>query len=121
MERRTVRLLIAIGLLAYGVYHAFYAIMMLPAPASLLMLLAFALQATLAIVAAAGVWREQSWAATALLLLGVSIAGTALIKAFVLGLIGWLIALLIAIASIVAALLLGNYVGHPSNGHRQAG
>jgi len=120
MERRTLLLLIAIALAAYGVYHAFYAIAMLPVPTSLLLLLAFALQATLAIFAAVGVWREQSWAATALLLLGASIAVTALIEVFVLGIIGWLVALLIAIAAIVIALLLGAYVGRSSNGHRHA-
>ena len=43
MERHTALLLIAIALAAYGGYHAFYAIAMLPAPASPLLLLAFAL------------------------------------------------------------------------------
>lgn len=120
MERRTALLLIAIALAAYGVYHAFYAIAMLPVPGSLLLLLGFALQAAFAIAAAVGVWRERPWAATALLLLGVSIAVTALIEAFALGIIGWLIALLIAIGAIVIALLLGAYVGRSSKGHRYA-
>jgi hypothetical protein len=110
VERRTALLLIAVGLAAYGVYHAFYAIAMLPVPASLLLLFGFALQAALAIVAAVGVWREQRLAATALLLLGASIAATALIEAFVLGIIAWLYALLIAIAAIAIALLLAAYV-----------
>ena len=68
MERRTALLLIAIALAAYGVYHALYAISMLLAPASPLLLVAFALQAVLAILAAVGVWRQQRWAATVLLL-----------------------------------------------------
>jgi hypothetical protein len=110
VERHTALLLIAIALAAYGVYHAFYAIAMLPAPGSPLLLLAFALQAALAILAAVGVWRGQQWAAAALFLLGASIAATALVEAFVLGIIGWLYALLIAIAAIVIALLLGVYV-----------
>jgi len=110
VERHTALLLIAIGLAAYGVYHAFYAIAMLLAPASPLLLLAFALQAGLAILAAVGVWRQQRWAAAALLLLGASIAATALVEAFVFGIIAWLYALLIAIAAIVIALLLGAYV-----------
>ena len=110
MERHTLSLLIAIALAAYGVYHAIYAIAMLPAPASFLLLLAFALQAVLAILAAVGVWRQQRWAAVALLLLGASIAATALVEAFVLGIRAWLYALLIAIAAIVIALLLGAYV-----------
>lgn len=110
MERSTVFLLIAIALGAYGVYHAFYAISMLLAPASPLLLLAFALQAGLAILAAVGVWRRQRWAAAALLVLGASIAATALVKAFVLGITAPLYALLTAIAAIVIALLLGAYV-----------
>ena len=111
MERRTTPLLIAIALAAYGVYHALYALAMLPVPASLLLFIGFALQAALAIVAAVGVWRERPWAGTALLLLGASIAVTALIEAFVLGIIGWLVALAIAIAALAIALLLAAYVG----------
>ena len=110
MERATGLLLIAIALAAYGVYHALYAVAMLPAPTVPLLLLAFVLQAVLAILAAVGVWREQRWAATALLLLGASVAATALLEAFVLGIIGWLVALLIAIAAIGIALLLRAYV-----------
>ena len=110
MERHTALLLLAIALAAYGVYHALYAIAMLPGLASPLLFFAFALQAALAILAAIGVWRQQRWAAAALLLLGASIAATALVEAFFLGIIGWLYALLIAIAAIVIALLLGAYV-----------
>jgi hypothetical protein len=110
VERHTVLLLIAIALAAYGVYHAVYAVAMLPAPASPLLLIAFTLQAVLAIFAAVGVWRQQRWAAPALLLLGASIAATALLEAFVIGIIAWLHALLIAIAAIAIALLLGAYV-----------
>jgi hypothetical protein len=113
MERPTALLLIALALVAYGVYHALYAIVMLPEPGSLLLFLGFALQAVLAILAAVGVWRRQRWAAAALLLLGASIAATALVEAFVLGSIGWLYALLIAIAAIGVALLLGAYVNRP--------
>jgi hypothetical protein len=51
-----------------------------------------------------------------LLLLGASIAATALAKSFVLGLMGWLYALLIGIAAIVIALLLGIYVARSSPG-----
>jgi len=110
MDRPTAFLLIALALVAYGVYHALYAIAMLPEPGSLLLFLAFALQAVLAVLAAFGVWRRQRWAAAVLLLLGASVAATALVEAFVLGIIGWLNALLIAIVAIVIALLLGAYV-----------
>lgn len=54
--------------------------------------------------------RQRPWAPTVRLLLGASIAATALVEAFVLGLLPWPCALLIAIAAIGIALLLGAYV-----------
>jgi hypothetical protein len=110
VKRSTALLLIAVTLLAYGLYHAIYAIAMLPRPGTPILLVAFALQAVLAIVAAAGVWRQQRWAAAILLLLGATIAATALIEAFVLGIIAWLYAMLIAVAAILIAFLLATYV-----------
>jgi hypothetical protein len=103
-------LLIAIALGVYGLYHAIYALTMLPNPRSLLLFLLFAVQAVLAIVSAVGVWRERRWAPALLLLLGGSVALTLLIEAFVLGIVAWLGALLIAIAAIAIALVLGIYV-----------
>ena len=64
----------------------------------------------LAILAAVGVWRQRRWAGAMLLLLGASIAATALVDAFVLGIVAWLYALLIAIAAIAIAFLLAAYV-----------
>ena len=110
MERSLALRLIAGALAAYGVSQAFYAIAMLPGPASPLLLIAFALQAVLAILAAVSVWRQQRWAGAALLLLGTSIAATLLVEAFVLGIIAWLYALLLAVAAIAVALILGAYV-----------
>jgi len=110
MQRHTTLLLIAIALAAFGVYRALYAIAMLAAPGLPLMLIAFALQAVLSILAAVGVWRQQRWAAAALLLLGATLAATALVQAFVLGVLAWLYALLIAIAAIAIGLFLGAYV-----------
>lgn len=110
MNRSTALLLITVALVAYGVYHAIYAITMLPGLATPLLLFAFALQAVLAILAAVGVWRQQRWAGATLLVLGASIAATALVEAFVLGIIAWLYALLIAVAAIAIAFLLATYV-----------
>ena len=110
MERSLALPLIAGALAAYGVWKASSAIAMLPGPALPLLLLAFALQAVLAILAAIGVWRQQRWAGVVLLLLGATIAATVLVEAFVLGIIAWLYALLLAIAAIVIALMLGAYV-----------
>jgi len=110
VSRPTALLLIAIALLVYGLYHAIYAITMLPGPASPLLLIAFAVQAVLAILAAAGVWRRERWAGAISLLLGASVAATALIEALVLGIIPWLYALLIAVVAILIAVLLGAYL-----------
>jgi hypothetical protein len=110
MERRTGLMLIVLALAVYGGYRLLYAATMLPVSASPFMLIAFGVQAVLAILAAIGVWRQQRWAAASLLLLGASIAMTALVEAFVLGIIPWLYAILLAIAAIVVALLLGAYI-----------
>jgi hypothetical protein len=111
VERRTGRLLIALALAGFGIHRALHAIAMLPAPASPLLLLLFALQAALAIAGAFGVWRERPWAGAALLGLGAAIALTALIEALVLGILGWLYALLIAVLAIGGALLLSAWLG----------
>lgn len=113
-RRQPALLLVSIALVAYGVYHGLYAASMLAGAWSPLLLLAFALQAVLAILAAVGVWRRRRWAAVSLLMLGASVAATALTESFVLGLIGWLYALLIAIAAIAIALLLALYVDRSS-------
>ena len=76
VERPLVLLLIAGALGAYCVWQALSAIAMLPSLTSPRLLLAFALQAVLAILAAIGVYRQQSWAGAALLWLGASIAAT---------------------------------------------
>jgi hypothetical protein len=110
VERSLALLLIAGVLGAYGVWQALRAITMIPGLTSPLLFLAFALQAVLAILAAVGIWRRQRWAGAVLLLLGASIAATALVEAFVLGIIAWLYALLLSVAAIVIALLLGAYV-----------
>jgi hypothetical protein len=110
LERSTILLLTSVALVVYGLYSAFYAIAMLPAPASPLLLLAFVLQAIFAILAAVGVSRQRRWAGATLLLLGMTIAATALIEAFVLGIVAWLNALVTAAAAILIAVLLGAYI-----------
>lgn len=105
-----VLVLIAVLLAGYGLYHGLTGLAMLGGPGTPVLMLAFLLQGILALVAAFGVWRGLSWAPSVLLLLGVVIAATALVEAFVLGIIGWLWALLIAVVAIVVALLIGAYV-----------
>jgi hypothetical protein len=103
-------MVIAGALASYGIWQALYAITMLPDPASPLLWLGIALQAVLAILAAIGVWRQQRWAGATVLLLGATVAATVLVEAFVLGILAWLYALLLAIAAIAIAFVLSAYV-----------
>jgi hypothetical protein len=109
-DRSTALLLIAVALAAYGVYIAGYVPAMLVGQPVPLLLIGFVLQVVCALAAAVGVWRGQPWAATMVLLLGVSIAATSLIEGFVLGIVAYLHALLVAVLSIVVGLVIAAYV-----------
>lgn len=109
-DRFTALVLIAIGLAGYGVYIAAYVPAMLIGPPVPLLLIGFVLQAVCAFAAAIGVWRAWPWAAGAVILLGVCIAATWLLEAFVLGIVAYLHALLVAVLAIVGALLIAAYV-----------
>ena len=114
-DRSTALLLIAVVLAAYGLYIAGYVPAMLLGQAVPLLLICFVLQAVCALAAAFGVWRRRSWAAGVVVLLGVCIAATRLIEAFVLGIVAWLHALLVAVLAIVVALIIAAYL------HRRRG
>jgi hypothetical protein len=110
MKRSTARLLIAVALAVYGVYIASYVPAMLvgaPVPA---LLICFVLQVVCALAAALGVWIGARWAPVAAVLLGVSIAGTWLFEAFVLGIVAYLYALLVAVAALVVTVIIAVYV-----------
>ena len=109
-DRSTVLLLLVVGLAGYGVYIAAYVPAMLLGPSAPLLVIGFVLQAMCALAAAAGVWRDQRWAASVVVLLGVSIAATWLIEAFVFGIVAYLHALLVAVLAIVVALIVAAYV-----------
>ena len=109
-DRSTALLLIAVALAGYGVYIAGYVPGMLVGHPVPLLLIGFVLQAVCAFAAAVGVWRRQPWAAGVVVLLGVIIAATWLIEAFVLGIVAYLHALLVAVLAIVVALIIAAYV-----------
>ena len=109
-DRSTALLLIIVGLAGYGVYIAGYVPGLLIGPSVPLLLICFVLQAVSALAAAVGVWRGQPWAPSAVVLLGVSIAATALIEAFVLGIVAYLHALLVAVLAVVVALIIAAYI-----------
>ena len=75
------------------------------------LLIGFVLQAVCALAAAFGVWRGRPWATAALVLLGLSIAGTWLFEAFVLGIVAYLRALLVAVIALVTTLGIAVYLG----------
>jgi hypothetical protein len=110
MDRSLVLRLIAAGLAAYGIYTALYIPAMLIGPPAPLLLGCFLLQVVTALVAAVGVWQRLAWAPLAVVLLGASIAATRLVEAFVLWIVPYLPALLIAAAILVGALLAAAYV-----------
>jgi hypothetical protein len=110
MSRSTLLLVIAVGLAAYGFYAATFIPAMLVAPIAPALLIGFLLQAVCAFAAAFGVWRRVRWASLAVVLLGASIAGTWLFEAFVLGIVAYLRALVVALVAIVSTLIIAAYL-----------
>jgi hypothetical protein len=105
----TGRLILAVVLLGYGLYRALYVPGLILASDALLLVL-FVLQAVSGIVAGIGVARRAAWAPVAIVVLGVSVAATAFIEGFVLGIAPWLFALLRAVLAVVLALVAAAYV-----------
>jgi hypothetical protein len=110
LNRSTPSLLIVVALAGYGVYVVSYVPAMLVGPAVPALLIGFILQAVCALAAAFGVWRGRPWATGALVLLGLSIAGTWLFEAFLLGIVAYLHALLVAVIALVVTLVIAAYV-----------
>jgi hypothetical protein len=110
MNRSTTLVLIAVALAGYGVYAASYVPPMLVALLVPTMLVGFVLQAVCALAAAFGVWRGQRWAAGVVVLLGLCIAGTWLFEGFILGLVAYLRALLVAVIALIVTVAIACYV-----------
>jgi hypothetical protein len=110
MNRSTTLLLIVVALAGYGVYAASYVPAMLVGSPVPVLLIGFVLQAVCALAAAFGVWRGGRWAAGAGVLLGVSIAGTWLFEAFILGMVAYLPALLVAAIALIVTLVIAAYL-----------
>jgi len=103
-------LLIAVALAGYGVYIAGYVPGMLLGRPVPLLLIGFVLQVVCALAAAVGVWRGRPWSAVAVVLLGAAIAATWLIEGFILGIVAYLHALLVAVLALVVAWIIAAYV-----------
>jgi hypothetical protein len=76
-----------------------------------LLLVGFTLQAVCAFVGAVGVWRRDRWAGSAVVLVGILVAATWLVEAFVIGIVPYLYALLVAIFAVVVTVLVARYLG----------
>jgi len=111
VNRSTALLSIAIVLAGYGIYRALYIPGLLAGPLVPLLLIGFLLQAVLGVAAGVGVWRRAPWAPLVIVLLGASIAATALVEAFVLGILAYLRALLEAVVAILVGFVIAGYVG----------
>ena len=109
-DRSTALVLIAVTLAGYGVYIAAYVPAMLVGPPMPFLLIGFVLQVVCALAAAIGIWRGRPWAAGMVALLGVSIAATAFIEGFVLGIVAYPRALLVAVLAIVVAMMIAAYI-----------
>ncbi|MGD9764032.1 MAG: hypothetical protein AB7V27_09985 [Candidatus Binatia bacterium] len=109
-EHSTVRLVIAIALAAYGVYAASYIPALLIGEPLLLVIAGFTLQAVLAVAAAVCIWRRSPLAPVLVIALAATMAATALIEGFVLGIRPYLYALFAAVVEIAVALVLAAYL-----------
>ena len=118
-DRSTALSLIAVALAGYGVDIATYVPSMVVGGPVPLLLIGFVVQAVCALAAAFGVWRRRPWAPGVMVLLGASIAITWLVEGFVLDIVAYLHALLVAVLAIAVALILAAYVkrthGAPSD------
>jgi hypothetical protein len=109
VDRTLALLLIAIALAGFGIYRALYVPGMLVGPPVTMLLIGFVLQAVFGIAGGVGSWRRAHWAPLAIVLLGASIAATALIE-IGLGIIAPLRALLEAVSAIIVTFLMAAYV-----------
>jgi hypothetical protein len=115
MRRTPVHAVIAAILAVYGLYIASYIPPLIdggdvPAP---LLFAGFLLQACAAFLAAVAVWNAAAWAPGAVVMLGIAIAATEIMQAFVLGVIPFDHALLVAVVALVLTVFVAAYIRRP--------
>lgn len=110
MDRSTTRLLIIVALAVYGVYASSFLPALLVGASVPALLIGFVLQAVCALAAAFGVWRGGRWAAGAVVLLGICVAATWLFEGFILGIIAYLRALLVAVIALLITFIIAAYL-----------
>ena len=119
MNRDTPLILVAVALIAFGIYRALYLPGMLAGPSTPLLFVGFLLEAAFGIAAGIAVWRGAGAAPLLIVLVGASIALTALIE-IALGVVPWLYALLAAVVALVVAVVLARYVAGKRTMRQQA-
>lgn len=120
MNRATARLVISVILVVFGGYRALFLPGLLSGSSSMLFA-GFLLQAVFGIAAGFGVWRGAAWAPHVIVLLGASIAATALVEGYVLEIVAALRALLEAVVAIIACLILAAHVRRSEPAPARAG
>jgi hypothetical protein len=105
-----IRLIIALCLLAYGIYNTSFVITLLSVSSGDTVLLAFLSKAVLAIAGAVAVWRRLAWDALAVVVLGAVVAASWLFDGFVLGIVAYLHALFAAIVALAVTLMIVAYL-----------
>jgi ABC-type Fe3+/spermidine/putrescine transport system ATPase subunit len=113
MNRSPVVLIVAVGLVIYGIYAASFIPPLLVGTPAPLLLAGFLVQACAAFLAAFGVWGGAKWAPGAVVLLGVVIAVTELAEAFVLGVIAYDHALIVGLLSILVTFTIAAFLRNP--------
>lgn len=111
VNRSATLLLLALLVGGFGIYAALNGIALLAGGGTPLLAVTLLVQGLLALAATAGIARAESWAASVVLVLALLVGATALVEAFVLGILPWLYALFIAIAAIALALVIGALLG----------
>jgi hypothetical protein len=105
-----IRIMIAIGLVLYGLYSASFLIAMAMPPVVTTLLITFIFKTVLAIAAAVAVWRGLSWDSLAVVVLGIVVAATWLFEGFVLGIVAYLYALFAAVIALAITLAIAAYL-----------
>ena len=106
MDRTTLLRVIAVGFLLYGVYNVLLLPAMLVAPTTPILLVGTIAKATLALVAAFGVWTHKPWAPAAIVITGLVIAVLWLLYGFVLGIVAYLYAIVVAGLTLILMIVL---------------
>jgi len=111
MSRDAVTTVVVVTLVAYGLYIGSYVPAMLVGSPPVSILIGFVVQTVAAILAAVGVWQMRAWAPVALIVLGAAIAFTEIIEGFVLGIVAYNRAVVVAVLGLVLTILAAAYVG----------